>query len=120
MAYSKAKLEKQALAAIEKHNLVFTDEVVAYLPCSTATYYNHQLEKLETIKAALEKNRIQLKGGLRSKWYQSDNATAQIALYKLIGNDEESERLNGSKQKIEHSGETSQKIIVEFTDDGLE
>lgn len=113
MAYSKTKLEKQAIDAITKHKLVFSDEVIAYLPCSQKTYYNYGLHELQSIKGELEKNRIQIKGGLRQKWYKSDNATAQIALYKLIGTEDESDRLNGSKQKVETSG--SQKIEVVYT-----
>ena len=50
MAYKTEELEKQSLEAIEKYKLFFIDDVVSYLPCSTATFYNHKLEELETIK----------------------------------------------------------------------
>lgn len=102
MAYNKAELEKQALEAIKANNLMFVTDVPAYLPCSIATFYNKKLEELETIKEALEQNRIKTKNGLRAKWYKSDNATVQIALYKLIGTEEEAHRLNGSKQEHSH------------------
>lgn len=120
MAYNKASLVKQALAAIEDKTLVFADEVISYLPCSKPVYYKYKLNEVDSIKEALEKNKVDLKGGLRHKMYQSDNATAWIAFYKLLGTEEEVEKLNGSKQKLEHSGETTQRILVEFTDDGLE
>lgn len=107
MAYKKSDLEKQALDAIKKHNLMFVGDVVAYLPCSSSTFYNKEMEKLESIKEALEENRIKTKNGLRAKWYKSENATVQIALYKLIGTEDEVDRLNGSKQKIEHEGDVS-------------
>ena len=55
MAYKTKELEKQALEAIEKYKLFFIDDIVSYLPCSTATFYNHKLEELETIKEALKK-----------------------------------------------------------------
>lgn len=103
MAYKKADLEKQALAAIKEHNLMFVTDVPAYLPCSTKTFYNYSLQELQSIKEALEANRIKTKNGLRAKWYKSNNATTQIALYKLIGNEDEAHRLNGSKQQIDHT-----------------
>ncbi len=112
MAYSKSKLQKQALEAITKYRLVFDDEVIAYLPCGKSTYYVHNLHESDEIKSALEKNRITIKGGLRKKWYESDNATTQIALYKLIGSEEESDRLNGSRQKLEHTGKDGGPIEI--------
>jgi len=104
MAYKKEDLEKQALAAIEKHNLMFVSDVTAYLPCSSSTFYAKNLEKSEAIKESLEQNRIKTKNGMRAKWYKSESATLQIALYKLIGTDEEAHRLNGSRQEIKHEG----------------
>ena len=63
------------------------------------------MNELNTIKDAILKNRNDLKVGLRKKWYESENATTQIALYKLIGTESESDRINSQKQKVEHSGE---------------
>lgn len=112
VAYSKSKLQKQALEAIRKYRLVFDDEVIAYLPCGKSTYYVHNLHESDDIKSELEKNRIMMKGGLRKKWYESDNTTTQIALYKLIGSEEESDRLNGSRQKLEHTGKDGGPIEI--------
>jgi len=95
MAYKKRELEEKALSAIKKHKLVFIDDVVSFLPCSRATFYNHGLDKLDAIKEVLEANRVQMKSGLRKKWYEGENATTQIALYKLLGNDDELRRLTG-------------------------
>lgn len=111
VAYKKKDLERLALKAIENdQTIVFECDIVQCLPCSRATYYNHGLDKLDTIKEALDRNKSAIKQSLRKKWYDSDNATVQIALYKLIGSDEETEKLNGSKQKIEHSGELTTNI----------
>ena len=109
MAYDVKELERLALEAISENDLVFIQEVVYFLPCSSATFYNLELEKLETIKDALEEKRIKIKSKLRKKWYDSDNATVQIALYKLIGTDEESDRINSQKFK------TDQKLTIEPT-----
>ena len=104
MAYDTKELEAKALEAIQKYKLIWIEEVVSYLPCSKPTFYEHKLNEIDTIKAAIEKNRNDLKIGLRKKWYESENATTQIALYKLIGTEEESDRINSQKQKVEHSG----------------
>jgi len=61
MAYNPKELEKKALEAIEKNKLFFIDDVIAYLPCSRATFYNLELEKLDTIKDALTKVKTEIK-----------------------------------------------------------
>lgn len=117
MEYNKATVEKQALAAIKKHNIKFLNHIAGHLPCSRSTFYNLGLDKVDTIKNAIEQNRIASKVKALNRWEKSKNPTLEIAFYKLIGDEEEVERLNGSKQKIENTG--TQKIIVEFTDDGI-
>lgn len=99
MAYKTQELEQKALEVIQKNMLVFIHEVATFMNIERQTFYNHGLDKLDTIKEALEKNKSTLKAGLRKKWYESDNATVQIALYKLIGSDEESDRINSQKVK---------------------
>lgn len=105
MCYDAKDLEKRSINAIKKHKLTFIQDVVAHLPCSKQTFYTHELDKLDSIKDELTLNRTKKKLALRTKWEQSDNPTLEIAVYKLYGTDEEAERLNGSKQKIEHSGD---------------
>lgn len=114
MAYKKAELEKQALAAIKEHNLFFIEDVVAYLPCDRATFYRKNCNECDAIKEALEQNRIRTKNGLRAKWYKNDNATTQIALYKLLGSEEELGKLNS--QYIDHTtgGDKINRVQVEI------
>lgn len=94
MAYDKKKLEKQALEAIEKHKLFFISDVVAYLPCSRATFYEIELDKLDSIKDALTKVKTDIKVSMRSKWYKSDAPALQMGLMKLISTDEELRKLS--------------------------
>lgn len=117
MAYSKKSLEKQSIAAMEADgDILFIRDLVATLPCSRATFYNHGLDKLDTVKAALEANRSRVMQELRSKWRVSDNATLQIALYKLLAPDDEAERLNGTKQKITLDGELNHNNVRRFSE----
>jgi hypothetical protein len=126
MAYDKADLEKKALAAIKRHKLVFVEEVVSYLPCSKPTFYEHKLNESDAVKESIEKNKINRKVGLRDKMYKAENPTAWIALYKLLGSDDEADRLNGSKQKHELTGkdgapiETLHRVIKPKKNDDAE
>ena len=112
MAYNTKELERQALEAINKYKLIWIEEVLSYLPCSKQTFYDHGLDKFDTIKTAITKNRTDLKVGLRKKWYDSDNATTQIALYKLIGTEDESDRIKSQKNKTEHTGTAFEKVTI--------
>lgn len=113
MAYRAIELEKKAVAAIKKYKLVFIQEVISYLPCSSSTFYEHELEKSETIKEEIEKNKVESKVGMRKKWSDSDNPTLQLALYKLLSTDEEFARL--ATNNIDHTskGEKIDTVRVE-------
>jgi hypothetical protein len=100
MAYDTEELKQKAISAIKEHKLLFIDDLVSYLPCSKQTFYDHKLDKLDEIKELMMKNRVEIKNSLRAKWYKSDNATLQLALYKIIGSEHEAHRLNGSRQEI--------------------
>ena len=108
MAYKTSELEKKALEAIKKHKLFFIEDIVAYLPCDKSTFYNHKLHELDTIKDALEKNKVEVKTSMRSKWYKSDNPTLQMGLYKLIGTEQEAERLGTT---LKHSGNMDLSVV---------
>ena len=77
-------LVNQCLEIIEKNNILFITDLVAFLPICRSTFYNYGLNKLDTLKEAIDRQRIITKQAQRSKWFQSDNATLQIALYRLI------------------------------------
>ena len=106
MAYDKKKILKDALELIEKHHLVFIDDVVGLLPISKPTFYSFfsiDSDELNNIKSLLDKNRISMKSNMRKKWYQSENATLQVALMKLIATDDEAARLSGTPREQKQS-----------------
>jgi hypothetical protein len=94
MAYDKSELLALALEAIEKHQLVFIDEVCTFLPCARSTFYANEMDKSDELKDALNNVRTSMKSQLRNKWRESENATLQIGLMKLIASDEERKRLS--------------------------
>ncbi|MCH7535296.1 MAG: hypothetical protein IH948_06060 [Bacteroidetes bacterium] len=116
MAYKTKDLEKRALKAITEKELVFIEDVICYLPCNRATFYNHELDKLDTLKEALQKNKTDIKVSLRSKWYKSDNATLQLALMKLVSTDEERRKLsvNYNEHTIEATDEQRKRAASLF------
>ncbi len=118
MAYDTTELKTQAVKAIIENDLYFISDVIACLPCSKQTFYDHGLDQLDDIKKELEKNRINAKMEMRKKWLKSDNATMQMGLMKLLSEDEELRKL--SMEHKEHSGEIklpSLKVEIVKTDE---
>lgn len=100
MAYDKKKIFNQAKEAIEKYKLFFIEDVVAWLPCSKETFYKYfpvDSDELDELKELLEKNKVEIKSALRSKWFKGNNPLTQMALYKLIGTEEEYHRIASTK-----------------------
>jgi hypothetical protein len=100
MAYDRIKIYQQALDLIEKKKLFFIEDVVTLLPCTKSTFYDFfpiDSNELNTIKEGLDKNKIEVKNGLRNKWYNGNNPLTQMALYKLIGTEEEYHRIASTK-----------------------
>ena len=94
MAYDKQKIFDQAKEMIVKHKLFFIDDIVAFLPISSSTFYAWELEKSEELKELLHLNRTELKVSMRSKWYKSSAPALQMALMKLIANEDELRKLS--------------------------
>lgn len=113
MAYDKQKIFEQAKEMTVKHKLFFMYEVPDFLPCSRSTFYDYYpdgSDELDTLKELIAVNKTQIKTSLRSKWYQSNNATLQLALMKLIATPEELKKL--SMQFIESENTTINKTPV--------
>ena len=108
MAYKTKDLFNKAKEAISTNNLFFVEDVVSFLPCDKTTYYKHKLHENNELKELLETNKVKTKSNLRAKWYKSDNATLQMALYKLLASD--AERRNLAMEYKEHGGEIKVKL----------
>lgn len=111
MAYDKKELEKKALDAIKKHNLMFIEHIVAYLPCGKTTFYELKLNESNSIKKAIEQTRISRKVAMQNNWFKSETPSLQIALMKMIANDHEAHRLNGTKQEIKQTGNIESRVV---------
>ena len=65
----------------------------------------------DELREMLDENKIALKVGLRKKWFESDNATTQMALYKLCSTEIEHKKLQQNYSDITTKGE-----IIEVSD----
>ena len=100
MAYDRVKIYQQAQELIKTKKLFFIEDVITLLPISKQTFYEFfkvESNELDTIKELLDKNKIDVKNGLRNKWYNGNNPLTQMALYKLIGTEEEYHRIASTK-----------------------
>lgn len=99
MAYNKDKIYQQAIEAIEKNNLFFIEDIVAFIPCSKQTFYDFfpvDSDELDTLKEKLDENKVKTKSGIRAKLWKSEKAAELLALYRLIATPEEHQKLNQS------------------------
>lgn len=109
MAYDRAKIFEQAKDAIVKNKLFFIEDIVAFLPCDKTTFYRFfevNCNEYNELKDLLETNRTELKVSMRSKWYKSNAPALQMALMKLICNDDERKMLSMTHTDVTSGGKT--------------
>lgn len=93
------KLKKKALKILDKYrDIYFFSDLAVELGYSRQYLYDRGFspDKDDDIKEALENNKKFMKRGLRAKWYKNDCPTTQVALYKLLADDDELKRLNNN------------------------
>jgi hypothetical protein len=92
----KEKLKAKAVEAIMKNKLIFVEDICAMCGVSKPTFYDRfppDTNDFNDLTKMLEDNKISLKVGLRKKWFENDNPTTQMALYKLCSTDTEHKKL---------------------------
>ena len=105
MAYDKDKIYNQAILISKKKGYFYMQDIIDSLCIAKSTFYSFFPEdsnQLDTLKSNLYKNRIDEKIKLRKKLGEGSGSEL-IALYKLIGNDEERRALstNWTESKLE-------------------
>lgn len=106
MAYDAKSIYKQSLELCEDNAIFFIQDIIDSLCIGKTTFYTffpEESNELNNIKALLYRNRIEKKKELRNK-LSKGNGTELIALYKLIGNDEERKALSTNWNENQHSG----------------
>lgn len=99
MAYKTEELKVKALEVAKKYNCIFIEEVATAMGISKQTYYDHKLDELDELKILIEGNKFKIKNGLRAKWYESNNPTTEIALYRLTATKEELHQLSMNRNE---------------------
>ena len=117
MQYDRNELIKRALKIIPEEECVTMEETWLMLGISKQTAYNHGLDQLDEIKAAVHEQKIKRKRKLRRNWVNSDNATLQIAEFKLCSDDEELARLNTQKVNADIAVTGKGRVIMEMPED---
>ena len=111
--------EKAILNLIKEKKIMRFDHIFGhYAGCSRATAYNHGLDKLDSIKDALEQNRLKGVDYLLQKWIAGNNQTLQIAAMRLICTPEEHRLLNQQYLDATTNGKDIVKDIT-ITDEQL-
>lgn len=119
MAYNKKKIFEQAKEAITKNNLFFIEDIVAWLPISKATLYEFfplESDELNNLKNLLNINKTKTKSAIRAKLFKSDKAGELLALYRLICDDDERQKLNQQyiEMRQKHDRELTPEEAKEF------
>jgi hypothetical protein len=113
MAYKKEDMIKQCLEVIKKNNLTRINYIFSYVPFSRSLFYQYNLDKLDSIKNAIQKRRVHTKVDLINSWIKSKSAALQIAAYRLLADEEEFERL--VMNQIDHTSKGDKIQPIEFT-----
>jgi hypothetical protein len=104
MAYNTQVLFEKAKTEIVSKRLIFIEEVATFIGISKNTLYDHfpiESNEMHELKKLIEDNKISLKTSMRKKWYDSENASLQMGLMKLIATPEELRRLSMNHQVTE-------------------
>jgi hypothetical protein len=104
MAYDREKIFEQAKEVIIKNNLIFIEDIVAFLPIAKKTFYEYfpiDSNESNDLKGLLDTNKVTLKVSMRSKWYESDSPALQMGLMKLLSNSEELRKLSMTHNAVE-------------------
>ncbi len=124
MPYDTETLKAKAIEAIKKNRLIFVEDICAMIGISKPTFYDRfkvDTDDFNELRDLLEENKINLKVSMRKKWFDTDNATLQMALYKLCSTEVEHKKLQQNYSDVTSKGESLNIPISKWaTDDGTD
>ena len=86
----------ELIKAIQENNCTNFKEACMFVSFAKSTAYNHGLDKLDSIKDAIDANKIRTKHKMKRNWVNSDSAVLQLAAFRLMSDSEEHQKLNQS------------------------
>lgn len=108
MQHNRLDIFEKAKVIIVKNRLFFIEDIVSLLPISKPTFYSYfpiDSNEFYELKELLDENRVTTKISMRKKWHDSDNATLQITLMKLICTPEERKAMSMTHTDVTTDGE---------------
>ena len=109
----------KVLKALDKNPDIYQFcDLELIVPYARSTLYNYELDKMDVIKEKLEQNKINFKRLLRIDMRKTKNTTCLIALYKLLGTQEERDALNNAKIDVSANvGVSTQEAFLQHLKD---
>ena len=104
MGKTKEQHEKEILDVIVKNKVMKINHIFQhYTDLQHSQFYNLELDKSESIKEAISKNKSKAVSYMLNKWVGSDNATLQISAFKVLCEDEDRKKLSMQFVESENS-----------------
>lgn len=94
--YTKSYILENALKVIEEYKPTSFEELISFLDCSKATFYNVikvNSKEYEQIFEEIKKSQLKVANTLKNKLLNSDNPTLIIAAIKMYGSEEDRQAL---------------------------
>ena len=113
--YNKREILESILSS-SNESIFFVGDMCTEVGISRATFYNlfpAGTKNNKLIMQKISKNRFLTRKGLQKKWFDSNNATLQLALYKLIATDEERKRLSSTYIEIKDNDNIKPKLTLD-------
>lgn len=113
--YDKIELFEKAKEYASLPDVYFIEDIISFMPCSKTTFYDNfpaDSDELNIIKGILDVQKTKKKIELRNILSRSDKAAEVLALYKLIGTDEERKKLSQGFVDISTKDEKIQSTIL--------
>ncbi|MCH8067829.1 MAG: hypothetical protein IID16_00950 [Candidatus Marinimicrobia bacterium] len=107
------RYENEICEVIKKNNLFVINDIFAfYTGCTRETFYKRNLNKSDSILKSIDDNKAKTCQSLKKKWFDSDNPTLQIALFKSICRKRDLKRLSQTYQDVTSKGKKIQELRI--------
>ena len=104
MGKTKEQHEREILEVVIKNKVMKINHIFQhYTDLQHSQFYNLELDKSESIKEAISKNKSKAVSYMLNKWVGSDNATLQISAFKVLCEDEDRKKLSMQFVESENS-----------------
>lgn len=109
MGKTKQQHEEEILDVIVKQKIMRIQHIFShYTDLQRAQFYNLDLDKSDSIKEAISKNKTKAVSYMLNKWISSENPTLQISAFKVLCDDDERKKLSMQFMESDNKHELKQ------------